>query len=285
MADPLSITASAIGVITAAFQSCQALNGLVSSWANAPKTLKDLRGDLSALQNLIQSLQREVATSDDLSAEQRTCILELVPAIESCRDACEGFSARVSRATSHSKDDQVAFLDRARLYLGEKDIQTFKSRLGDCKQTLNVALGVVTLNTMSKTREQINEMETQTVMTLSSLTGKLQGIELALQAFQSTEVAIGSNDVTQVLQVLNDHDRMLRQCLKVCTSGLGETAKTTGTTVKYAETLDQARQFIGNIGDVGNGGPETNVEHGQAKNESRQVIGNIDASFARDYLC
>lgn len=88
-----------------------------------------------------------------------------------------------------------------------------------------------------------------------------------------------------MVQLLNEHDRVLKQCLRVCTLGLGETTSKTGTAVRYAETFDKARQFIGSIGNVGSGGPETTVEHAQARNESRMVIGNTDADFARDFLC
>lgn len=147
MADPLSITTSVIGVVTAVFQSCQTLNDLVSSCKNAPKNLRDLRYDLNILQNLIHSLERVVAgpAREDLSLEQRSCILELIPAMKSCQEACDNFVQRLANATSHSKGDHVSFTDRVRLYLNDGDIQALKSRLGVCKQTLDIALGVVTL--------------------------------------------------------------------------------------------------------------------------------------------
>lgn len=50
--------------------------------------------------------------------------------------------------------------------------------------------------------------------------------------------------------------------------------KTTGTGKQSAHTFDEARQFIGNIGDVDSGGTRTDVGHGVARDTPRQVIGN-----------
>lgn len=147
MADPLSISASAIAVITLAAQSCKALNDIIAGFVNAPKTLQDLRGDLGNVQHLIQSLESVVggATRTQLSVDQRTCIAELVPAMQNCQGACDDFRAKLSKITSHSKEDQVSWIDRSRIHFNEKEIMLLKSRLGDCKETLDVALGVVTL--------------------------------------------------------------------------------------------------------------------------------------------
>lgn len=150
MADPLSITASVIGVITAACQSCKALSDLIYSFVNAPKNLSNLRGDLNTLRALIESLEQTVSpVSPDaityLSTEQNSCMKELVPAISSCQTACDDFAQRLSKATSRSPQGRVSLIDRAKWQFNEKDIIVLRSRLGDCKQTLSVALGVVTL--------------------------------------------------------------------------------------------------------------------------------------------
>lgn len=150
MADPLSVTASVIAVVTAACQSCKALSDLISSFLNAPKDLLNLRGDLDALQAVIESLEHAVSpgspdAASSLSTEQKSCMKELVPAMRSCQTACDDFAQRLSKAMSHSPQGRVSLIHRAKWHFNEKDIMFLQSRLGDCKQTLSVALGVVTL--------------------------------------------------------------------------------------------------------------------------------------------
>jgi hypothetical protein len=59
-----------------------------------------------------------------------------------------------------------------------------------------------------------------------------------------------------ILKVLGEHNTALGQCLKACTSALAETSKGTGTAIKYAEALNEARQLISTIRKV-NPGEET----------------------------
>lgn len=150
MDDLLSVTANVTGVVTAVCQSCKALSDLISSFIDAPKNLTNLRDDLNALQTLIESLKQAVSPrSPDptirLSTEQKSCMNELIPAMNSCQTACDEFKQRLSKATSHSPPGRLSLVDRARWPFNEKDIAVLQSRLGDCKQTLSVALGVVTL--------------------------------------------------------------------------------------------------------------------------------------------
>jgi hypothetical protein len=138
--------------------------------------------------------------------------------------------------------------------------------------------------TASQNRDALQGLETQIATSLSGFTGQIHGLEIALQSLSLAAVNISKEDVAAVVGVLNDHDRMLKQCLKVCTSALTETTKVAGTSVKYARTFEEAKQFIGNIGDVGKGGPATEVEYGEAGGKSRQVIGNMSADAARYFL-
>lgn len=143
----MDITASIIAVGTLAYQSCKSLNDFIGSFRNAPATLQALRSDLQVFQNLIELLQTSLARVGDvdLTAEQLSCLEALESAIKSCQIACGHFADKLAKATSRSDDGHVSFLDRARLHFGEKDTLLLKSRLGDCKETLDFALAIVTL--------------------------------------------------------------------------------------------------------------------------------------------
>lgn len=97
-------------------------------------------------------------------------------------------------------------------------------------------------------------------------------------------VRISQEDVDAVKLVLSEHDRMLRQCLRVCTRALDVTAPVTGTNVQHARVYDEAKQWIGNMGDVGSGGPAVNVVEAEAHGNGRQGIGYMAEAVARDFF-
>lgn len=138
---------------------------------------------------------------------------------------------------------------------------------------------------MASNQEEFRNFEAQVATTTSSFVGKLQGIELAIQAMKySAECQITRSDVSQVVELLNEQDLLLKQCLKVCTLGLSQTIEKGGTAVRYAKAFEEARQFVGNIGAVGSGGPRTEVETARATGKSRQMIGNADGDFGRSFF-
>lgn len=149
--------------------------------------------------------------------------------------------------------------------------------------------------TARKSQASLEALETQIASTVSTFMGKIEGIELALQSLTLSDTGTGSvrsekpvgavsEQGKSVVDILNEHSFLLKQCLKACASGLAETTNTTGTRVRYACTFDEARQHIGNIGDIQSGGPAVEVDTAEARNKSRQVVGNITADFAKDFL-
>ncbi|KAJ3534691.1 hypothetical protein NM208_g7437 [Fusarium decemcellulare] len=290
MADPLSIAASVVAVATLAYKSCQALNDTISSLKNVPKIIQDLRNDLNTLQSQLHTLK---AGLDDirqqggqgLAAGQQERLRELEPALKACQECCEEFTRKLLDKTSHSGANHVDWRDRWRLHFNDNEFSLLKSRLSNYKQTLEIALSIMTIKQVSQNGDALQGLETQIATAVSDFSGQIKGIEMAVQTMSLQAANISQSDVDNVVAVLNDHDRVLKQCLKVCTSALTETTAVTGTQVKYARTFEEARQFVGNIGDVVVGGPPTKVEHGEARGKSRQVIGNMDGDFAREFLC
>lgn len=149
MADDLSTTASVNAVVTTACTSCKALNDTIDVIDNAPETLQNLRHDLDALQRSFGSL--EVAldamsrSNEELSPHQQTCLSELEPAIVCCQTALDDFDHKITGMKSNLADEHTHWLNKACLPYHDKDIILLKSRLGDCKQTLDVAIGIMAL--------------------------------------------------------------------------------------------------------------------------------------------
>jgi hypothetical protein len=140
--DPLSITASVIGITTAALQSAQFLAETIDNVKDAPGTVKDIGADLRAVQPVLQNLKDALQDG----SFQNALGDQIRPAVENCDGACKAFQSQVEHWTKHSEEDKIFWVHRWKIGLfGQERIRTFKGQLGDCKNTLNVALSTATL--------------------------------------------------------------------------------------------------------------------------------------------
>lgn len=115
---------------------------------------------------------------------------------------------------------------------------------------------------------------------MSAISGQIQGLEISMHA-----VADSDPDKSEaIMKTLEEHNTALGQCLKACTSALAETSKGTGTTIKYAEALNEALQLIGTIGKVDPGGEMAMIEKMIAKDRAVQFGGNISTEVALKML-
>lgn len=142
MADPLSITASIVGLATAALQSVQFLVQTIDGVKGAPEVIKSVSTDLRVIQPTLQSLLRTV--QDDSS--QVVLSEQIKDAIENCERACGTFRLQVEHWMERSTQDKMFWVDRWKVGLfGLERIKTFRGQLSDCKGTLSVALSTATV--------------------------------------------------------------------------------------------------------------------------------------------
>lgn len=145
--EPLSITASVIGVTRLTYDSCKALNHIIKGLKNAPASLEALQKGLNSFEAVIKPLEQDFADVDDpdLSPHQRASLGALQPVLQLCRTACDGFSERLTELTSHSDDNRFALRDRFRLHFNDSDIRVLKENLAQGQRTLSDALGFANL--------------------------------------------------------------------------------------------------------------------------------------------
>lgn len=147
-------------------------------------------------------------------------------------------------------------------------------------------------NTASQSNEMVEALETKVVTSLSNLTGKIESLQMVTQALSTSLQAESvdwynsneTNNLRSVVATLGNYELVLKQCLEVHTPALEETSKLNGTTVKWMNSLDEAKQFAGNIGDVGKGGPAVLIEKAEARDRSRNYFGNISGDVALELL-
>lgn len=140
--DPLSITATIVGITTAAIQSVQFISKTVDNIKAAPNTVKDIGTDLRAVQPVLQSLAKALQDR----SEQIVLSDQIRYAVENTDRACTAFQSPVESWMKHSTEDKLFWMDRWMVgLLGLEHIKTFRGQLSDCKGTLSVALSTATM--------------------------------------------------------------------------------------------------------------------------------------------
>lgn len=117
---------------------------------------------------------------------------------------------------------------------------------------------------------------------MADIGGRLEGLELSMEAFSTSSARITKEDVAQVRKVLEQHDRILKTSLRVYQPALEETSTLAGTTVKYERAFDNARVMAGNI-DFQGEAPSTYVESAVASQQARIFNGNMSLEAANTF--
>jgi hypothetical protein len=141
MADPLSVTASVVGITTAALQGVQFLVQTLDGVKGAPDTIKSVSTDLCAVQAVLQSLLEAV----QVDSSQIVLSEQIKHAVGNCERACGAFRFQIEHWMERSTQDKMFWVDRWKVGLfGLERIKTFRGQLSDCKGTLSIALSTAT---------------------------------------------------------------------------------------------------------------------------------------------
>ncbi|KAG6362587.1 hypothetical protein INS49_007679 [Diaporthe citri] len=229
-----------------------------------------------AFEDVTKSLQHDLDGLEDSAfpTDQKNSLRALEPVMRYCNTVCDAFATRLAELTSHSDQDHITWIDRFRLRFNDGDIQILKENLAQCQRTLNDALSFTNLRTANRTRVALDELAANYSQSVNDIGGRIQGLKLSLQAFSISSVRAAREDLDEVLNVLKEHNRILKICLQVYQPALKETRSLTGTTLRYARAFDTARVATGNI-DFHGDAPSTHVESAVASDQARIFTGNM----------
>lgn len=141
--DPLSISASVVGILTSAAAILSSLNAFCDSMKQAPKLARAFISEVSAIGACFSQINIFLAT---ISAQQkaRESLLLIDQVVVSLTETVYVFS-EVERAVDSWKGARLdGLVDRVRWILKEKGYASLLSRLERSKLTLNLIL--TTLN-------------------------------------------------------------------------------------------------------------------------------------------
>jgi hypothetical protein len=141
--DPLSITASAIGITGFATTSILQLHNLIDSLSEAQDVVTDVASSLANIERPLAALEQlsisdEAASIATKEALKKTGVAE---AVNKCGDACTKFSKNLTKWTKHSSTTKLSLRDRLSVGVWNREkIRTFKLQLQSCEATVHFAV-------------------------------------------------------------------------------------------------------------------------------------------------
>lgn len=136
--DPLSIAASAAGLLTLAATLVNLVDGIIGSINKQPALLKSIAADLETLQDVLSNLK-----DLDQSSQQQGDITALKSVLRGCNDVMQQLAteltsvkADLKRGRLARKYTQVTFSSRL------ESISTLRDQLDKYKSTLLIALSL-----------------------------------------------------------------------------------------------------------------------------------------------
>ncbi|KAH8760640.1 hypothetical protein BGZ57DRAFT_770185 [Hyaloscypha finlandica] len=213
MADPLSIAASAVGVIVPALHGTRLLLEDLQQLKDAPKTVRRLVEDVHSVDTALKLLQsveeREWGLLGAGIAEQSETT------ISSCTQACDLFRADLQRWTRHS-DGKLGWQDRANVgFFKQGQIKAMSEQLSNCKLTINSVVSIATLyssvrhsHITEEIRKTISTKQTEVKGAITTVDRQLVVLENKLEELNLSsddEEAAGSREgKTEALRQLEE---------------------------------------------------------------------------------
>jgi chromosome segregation ATPase len=138
MAEALGLASSLVALTGFAFQASKSLYQVLESFKSTKRTVRELRHELDALNQVIEALQKVAVDHEkDLS----TLKLPLLR----CGKTCKEFEDVIEKCAPRSDVQRPRFIEWARLQYMGGDISNLKATLSGYKATISIALGGATL--------------------------------------------------------------------------------------------------------------------------------------------
>ncbi|KAH7186153.1 uncharacterized protein B0J16DRAFT_305812 [Fusarium flagelliforme] len=201
MADPLSITASIVGIIAATSQGIELLSNTIQNIRNAPESIKSIQTGIQQLKPLLTKLEfgiKEEPTELILSTEIRD-------ALGTCNRACTEFNVSLTHWTRHSSGEKTSVLDNAKIGIFRQGrIRVLNEQLCQSIKILNVTLNTATFLKLSRQDDTAKDFGDQMLVQLECRLTKTID-----QALRDRNAAIRFEDSIQPLDDAEEKEGLL----------------------------------------------------------------------------
>ncbi|KUL81713.1 hypothetical protein ZTR_09517 [Talaromyces verruculosus] len=252
MADPLSVTASVLAVITAAAQSARSLYDTIRRFQDRSKTLKRLQDELDDLANILSSLAEAINS-------ETTMLVLLQKPIDRCHQVCRDFEETMKTFSGKSKP---GFRDWTKMEFMRGDINEFIDTIAEYKSTISIGLGTITLNTSKISQQVLQEYNEMIKDTVYNLELRLRRIDEKI-----AQPILDDRDASNTNTDLKDERAVTKQCIRVC-----EDAKS------YMDSLISRESFM--LPQLSYNDPEHVQASFEAQRQTRQIFDENQNRFA-----
>ncbi|KAF1835670.1 hypothetical protein BDW02DRAFT_629344 [Decorospora gaudefroyi] len=208
MAEPTGIASGVIALATLAFKSSVSLYQTVRSFQSNRREIRELKEELEALSNVIQSLQELASTKEVQFDALRLPLLR-------CGKACQDFEEVIAKCTKHSSESKASFRDWAKLQYMGNDIVGFKNLLAGYKSTISIAIGDINLRTAAVSASAIQEFKETLENTTTDLREYLENLHEKFEALRVEETDTRDECVTERGRISQEIESV-KKCLAVC---------------------------------------------------------------------
>lgn len=142
MADPLSVAAGVVGLLSAAAQVSLILTDIISKTRHAPRECQRVLIDVEDIRNVLTQLQLYTMGAKQAPRSNRALIMvdQVAATLASCIltfDELKLFTEGLYREST------MGILDRLRWVTKQRDIEDYQSRLGIHKSSLTLMLAIL----------------------------------------------------------------------------------------------------------------------------------------------
>ncbi|KLU82022.1 hypothetical protein MAPG_01101 [Magnaporthiopsis poae ATCC 64411] len=201
MADPLSIGASVLAIVTGAIQATNSLRATVSRYKARDKTLNRLYGELEGLATVLSSLEQAAGSEASIWA-----LLE--GPVSQCSKTCREFEGVMEKFGGKSV---TGLRDWAKMEFMRDDINGFIDTLAAYKATITVGLGVINMLYFRLSHQVLESFDELIKDTVYNLEMRLQRIDENLARINPDETSGVETSIK-----LHDEKDVTRQCLHLC---------------------------------------------------------------------
>ena len=141
--DPLSISASIVGITTAAFQVSRLLKPFIDSVTGAPTSARNILMEVTGIHTSLQQLQSFLIGNEEAANSRRSLIM-IEQIIIVFTDCVSLFSELEQTLESLKTGEHMRLIDRVKWTSKESTISKLITRLQASKASLNFMLTILT---------------------------------------------------------------------------------------------------------------------------------------------
>ncbi|CAF9943492.1 MAG: hypothetical protein ALECFALPRED_000492 [Alectoria fallacina] len=176
MADPLSIAAGIVGVVTAVAQISALLSKFTKSTVAAPRQAQEVLAEVSDVGEILSDLQ-SFLLGLDLPDRSRTSLLK-VEKVVTIVSGCVLTLSELEKLLDELKTEDLDVLDCLKWARKEQAISGLIQRLQNHKASLSLVLNILNGHTITEAKDSVDRLHALVEQCYKEMSGRVQALEI-----------------------------------------------------------------------------------------------------------